>query len=102
MPRPCLLISILVSLVACPFIQSQTDFGLSPFAALDGGVYDSVKVATGSVVLVLPVREKPGFSYTLVLNNGVSSFNGGALIDPTWAVNVPHGVRPINSSGLFL
>lgn len=97
----CSLFSVLL-FCTCPLTFSQTDFGFSPFSSVDSGLYDSVKIATGSVALALPVRSKPGFNYSLVLNDGVSSFQGGALIDPTWAVNVRHGVRPINNSGLFL
>lgn len=84
-------------LLACAsFSLSQTDTGLPPFAAIQGGAFDTVKISSGSVFLSLPVRTKTGFQYMLTSNVAVGTFNNTYLQIPPvsplpdWAPSIPH------------
>jgi RHS repeat-associated protein len=87
---------MLSCLVLSPiFAFAQDSTGILPFSTLQHAIYDDVKINDGTILLRLPVRNKPGlvpFSYSLVSNIAVGTFNGSISVQQAW--------RPQNSAGL--
>jgi hypothetical protein len=89
--------------VSDPAINSafaQTTTGLPPFATINSGLYDAVKINDGAILLTLPVRSKAGlipFDYSLTLNSTVGISDTYVLINtlqwsPRTSVNFGPGV----------
>lgn len=78
--------------------------GLPPFSALDRGLYDTVKLNDGGILLTLPVRSKATlipFSYSLVSNINVGTDSSGHMqITPGFNAQTSAGLSPVNQVGI--
>lgn len=93
-------------LVSDPAINSafaQTTTGLPPFATINSGLYDAVKINDGAILLTLPVRSKAGlipFDYSLTLNSTVGISDGYVLINTLqWSPRTSVGFSPAVTGG---
>jgi|ERR1035441_1788057 hypothetical protein len=79
--------------------------GLPPFSTLDHGLYDTVKVNDGGILLSLPVRSKATlipFQYSLISNiNVTADFANRAWINPVFYGQTSAGVSPTISVGVL-
>jgi len=78
-------------LLVLTLLSSGQTPGVPPFSTQHRGLYDSVDLANGNVVVTIPVRSKAGlipFDYSLVVNNSVSEMSlqqsSYAVIYPDW------------------
>jgi hypothetical protein len=91
-----------LALLFTPPSVAQSTTGLPPFATVQSGIYDSVKINDGAILLNLPIRTKPGlipFSYSLNSNIFVqtSSPSGYALM--SWNASGLSAWEPQTSIG---
>jgi len=83
----CSVLLLLLVLVGIGVAQSDPAAGIIPFSTRVGGVYDSVDLATGNIVVKIPIINKTGklpFSYSLVANSHVYY----DAVDNVWALTV--------------
>jgi len=66
------LVVLLVAAVSTLIAQTDPASGILPFSTQVGGQYDSVDLATGNILIRIPVRSKMGkipFAFDLVMNS---------------------------------
>ncbi len=86
------------------FAYAQATTGLPPFSTIQSGLYDSVKINDGSILLTLPIRSKAGlipFSYSLnsniyvsALSNGYASVSSNGQGLAAWTPQTSIGLSP--------
>ena len=104
---PLALMSVLV--LAVGFVDAPRTFaqtpGLPPFSTLDHGLYDTVKVNDGGILLSLPVRSKTAVipsNYSLIANINVTADSvNRAWINPVFTAQTSAGLSPTNFVGVL-
>src|ERR1700723_381572 len=83
------LIAVLSVLLSVSMLQAQTDptGGIVSFSTRVVGPVDSLDVATGSVMISIPMRSKPGkmpFAASLLMNPHIYEYNAGGGAKTMW------------------
>jgi hypothetical protein len=86
------LFAVLSILLSVSIAQAQTDptGGIVPFSTRVGGPVDSLDLATGSVLISIPIRSKPGkkpFAASLLLKSHIYEYNAGGGAKTMWEPN---------------
>src|ERR1700740_1694280 len=91
----CLSALLLALSAGCAFAQTP---GIPPFSVLDRGLYDTVKINDGGILLSLPVRNKAAvipFNYSLIANINVTADSvNRAWINPVFYGQTSAGLSP--------